>query len=48
MAGIDPLDVKQLAKSGRRAREIIYAAGMPDDLKGEILAALPQSAEAIW
>ncbi len=39
MANIDPLDVKQLAKSGQRAREIIYAAGMPDDLKSEIIAA---------
>ncbi len=39
MANIDPLDVKQLAKSGKRAREVIYAAGMPDDLKSEILAA---------
>ncbi|MCH9699316.1 MAG: phosphoenolpyruvate synthase [Gammaproteobacteria bacterium] len=39
MENIDPLDVKQLAKSGQRAREIIYAAGMPDDLKSEIIAA---------
>ena len=39
MANIDPLDVTQLAASGQRAREIIYAAGMPDDLKSEIVAA---------
>jgi len=39
MANIDPLDVKQLAKSGKRAREIIYAAAMPDDLKSEIIEA---------
>jgi len=39
MVGIDPLDVKHLARSGKRAREIIYAAGLPDDLKSEIITA---------
>lgn len=39
MANIDPLDVKHLAKSGKRAREIIYGAQLPDDLKNEIIAA---------
>ncbi len=39
IANIDSRDVKKLASSGKRAREIIYAAGMPDDLKSEILAA---------
>ncbi|OQK18538.1 phosphoenolpyruvate synthase [Methyloprofundus sedimenti] len=39
MADIDSLDVKHLARSGKRAREIIYAAGLPDDLQSEIIAA---------
>jgi len=39
MADIDPLDVKHLARSGKRAREIIYAADLPDDLQSEIIAA---------
>jgi len=42
MVGIEPLDVTQLAKSGKRAREIIYAAGLPDDLKKEIITAYQQ------
>jgi len=42
MANINPLDVEQLANSGKRAREIIYAAGLPDDLKTEILSAYHQ------
>ncbi len=45
MVDIDPLDVTHLAKSGKRAREIIYAAGLPDDLKREIIAAYYQLKE---
>jgi pyruvate,water dikinase len=45
MADIDPLDVKHLARSGKRAREIIYAAKLPDDLKSEIIAAYHQLQE---
>ena len=32
MADIDPLDMKQLARAGKQARDIIYSAGLPDDL----------------
>ncbi|HFD12717.1 MAG TPA: phosphoenolpyruvate synthase [Crenotrichaceae bacterium] len=39
LANIDPLDVKQLARAGKRARDIIYSAGLPDDLQTEIIAA---------
>lgn len=42
LADIDPLDVKQLAKSGKRARELVYSAGIPDDLKSEIISAYQQ------
>jgi pyruvate,water dikinase len=37
--GLDPNDVDDLARRGRRAREIVYQAGLPDDLQTEILAA---------
>jgi pyruvate,water dikinase len=37
--GLDPNDVGDLATRGRRAREIVYAAGLPDDLREEILIA---------
>ncbi len=36
--GIDPTDVADLARRAKRAREIVYGAGLPDDLAGEILA----------
>ena len=36
---IDPADVAALARKAKRAREIVYGAGLPDDLAGEILAA---------
>jgi pyruvate,water dikinase len=36
---LDPADVAALARKGKRAREIIYGAGLPDDLAAEILAA---------
>src|SRR5512144_1375733 len=31
MEGLDPADVADLARRGRKAREIVYAAGLPDD-----------------
>jgi len=36
---LDPDDVTALARSGKRAREIVYGAGLPDDLSAEIVAA---------
>ncbi len=36
---VDPADVTALARKGKRAREIVYGAGLPDDLAAEILAA---------
>ena len=36
---LDPDDVAALARKGRRAREIVYGAGLPDDLATEILDA---------
>lgn len=39
LSQMNPEDVRQLAKAGKRAREIIYAAGLPDDLKAEIISA---------
>ncbi len=37
--GLDPDDVQDLARRGHRAREIVYGAGLPDDLRDEILRA---------
>ncbi|OBH00390.1 MULTISPECIES: phosphoenolpyruvate synthase [unclassified Mycobacterium] len=37
--GLDPDDVAGLARRGKRAREIVYGAGLPDDLAAEIVAA---------
>jgi pyruvate,water dikinase len=37
--GLDPDDVEDLARRGRRAREIVYGAGLPEDLGREIRAA---------
>ena len=37
--GLDPDDVADLARRGKRAREIVYGAGIPDDLAQEILDA---------
>ncbi len=42
MAGLDPEDVTQLAIRGKRARDIIYAATLPADLKSEITSAYRQ------
>src|SRR6202008_1648547 len=36
---LDPDDVTALARKGKRAREIVYGAGIPDDLAAEIAAA---------
>ena len=36
---IDPTDVAALARKAKRAREIVYGAGLPDDLAAQILAA---------
>ena len=36
---LDPADVTALARKGKRAREIVYGAGLPDDLAAEILDA---------
>ena len=37
--GLKPDDLADLARRGRRAREIVYGAPLPDDLKREILQA---------
>lgn len=37
--GLDADDVQDLARRGKRAREIVYGAGLPNDLADEILAA---------
>jgi len=37
--GLDPDDVTDLARRAAAAREIVYRAGLPDDLREEILAA---------
>ncbi len=42
MADLDPRDVTQLAIRGKKARDIIYSAELPDDLKTEIIAAYQQ------
>ncbi|MDA8290068.1 MAG: phosphoenolpyruvate synthase [Actinomycetota bacterium] len=38
LAEVDPNDVRSLARGGRRARELVYGAGLPKDLAAEILA----------
>ena len=37
--GLDPDDVAALARKGKRAREIVYGAGLPGDLAAEIIDA---------
>ncbi len=37
--GLDPNDVDDLKRRGRRARQIVYEAGLPEDLRQEILTA---------
>jgi pyruvate,water dikinase len=39
MTGLDPANVEDLANRGRRARQIIYGAGLPDELAAEIIRA---------
>ncbi|MBK7473602.1 MAG: phosphoenolpyruvate synthase [Betaproteobacteria bacterium] len=39
LAGLDPANVTDLAARARKMRDIVYGAGLPDDLKDEILAA---------
>jgi pyruvate,water dikinase len=36
--GLDPTDIADLARRARRAREIVYGAGLPEDLSRQILA----------
>ena len=36
--GLDPADLTALARAGKRAREIVYGAGLPADLAAEIIA----------
>ena len=36
--GLDPSDVADLARRGKRAREAVYGAGLPEDVAGEVLA----------
>ncbi len=42
MEGLNPDDVEDLARRGARARDIIYGAGIPDDMAQEILDAYHQ------
>ncbi len=39
LAGLDPGNVDDLAARARRAREVVYGAGLPGDLRQQILAA---------
>jgi pyruvate,water dikinase len=39
LEGLRPDDVEDLARRGRRARELVYGAPLPDDLRREILQA---------
>ena len=36
LSGLDPTDVEDLATRGRRARQIVFDAGLPEDLVDEI------------
>jgi len=45
MAGLDKADVADLARRGKRARDLILGAGIPDDLWAEIRAAYDRLAE---
>jgi len=38
LGAIDPTDVASLARGGKRARELVYGAGLPKDFAAEILA----------
>src|SRR5512141_2205700 len=39
LAGLDPSDVADLARRAHKMRDIVYGAGLPDDLSAEILEA---------
>ncbi|MBU2738914.1 phosphoenolpyruvate synthase [Acidithiobacillus concretivorus] len=43
--GLDPDNVRDLAKRGAKAREIVYSAPLPEDLQNEILTAYAQLRE---
>jgi pyruvate,water dikinase len=45
---LDPENVYDLAHRGAEARRIVYNAGIPDDLKEEILAALRRTPGRVW
>ena len=36
--GLDPSDVAELARRSRRAREVVYGAGLPDEVEAEVVA----------
>ncbi|HYB36990.1 MAG TPA: phosphoenolpyruvate synthase, partial [Mycobacterium sp.] len=36
--GLDPSDVADLARRGKRAREVVYGAGLPTDVADDVLA----------
>jgi pyruvate,water dikinase len=38
LEGLDPSDVADLARRSKQAREIVYGAGLPEDVAGEVLA----------
>ena len=44
LEGMDETDVADLARRGKRAREIVYGAGLPADLAAEISRVLPAPA----
>ncbi len=44
---IDPADVAALARKAKRAREIVYGAGLPDDLAAEIIDRLPPTSAGV-
>jgi len=39
LEGLQPEDVEDLARRGKRARDLVYGAPLPEDLRGEILQA---------
>jgi len=45
LEGLDPENVGDLAERARRARAIVYAAGLPEDLQAEVLASYEELAK---
>ncbi len=43
--GLDPQDVEDLSRRARKARDLVYGAGLPDDLEKQILAAHAELAQ---